>query len=191
MIIFILGGFLRKRSDGSYGSDRISYMRILAGYYLYKKLAENNKVELIVSGGKGIYKGIRGIPPVATIMRQELVELGISSKKIKVDKTDFTYPELIWLKKYIVGEKTETFIISSAYHFPRIKTMINLLPDLKKLKTMVKLVPAEKIVLKSSKKMGPEINNYINGPEMKKLLVSEKKGIKDLKSGKYKSPHSD
>lgn len=186
MIIFILGGFLRKRSDGSYGSDRISYMRILAGYYLYKKLAENNKVELIVSGGKGIYKGIRGIPPVATIMRQELVELGISSKKIKVDKTDFTYPELIWLKKYIVGEKTETFIISSAYHFPRIKTMINLLPDLKKLKTMVKLVPAEKIVLKSSKKMGPEINNYINGPEMKKLLVSEKKGIKDLKSGKYK-----
>lgn len=186
MIIFILGGFLRKRSDGSYGSDRISYMRILAGYYLYKKLAENNKVELIVSGGKGIYKGIRGIPPVATVMRQELVELGISSKEIKVDKTDFTYPELIWLKKYIVGKKTETFIISSAYHFPRIKTMFNLLPDLNKLKTMVKLVPAEKIVLKSSKKMGSEINNYIKGPEMKKLLVSEKKGIKDLKSGKYK-----
>lgn len=186
MIIFILGGFLRKRSDGSYGSDRISYIRVLAGYYLYKKLAENNKVELIVSGGKGKYKGIRSIPLVATAMKQELIELGISSKEIKIDKTDFTYPELVWLKKYIVGKETETFIISSAYHFPRIRTMINLLPDLKKLKTTVKLVPAEKIVLKFSKKMRSEINNYIKGPEMKKLLVSEKKGIKDLKSGKYK-----
>lgn len=191
MIIFILGGFLRKKGDGSYGSDRISYIRVLAGYYLYKKLAENNKVELIVSGGKGIYKGIRGIPPVATVMRQELVELGINSKEIKVDKTDFTYPEIIWLKKYIVGKKTETFIISSAYHFPRIRTMINLLPDLKKLKTTVKLVPAEKIVLKSNKKMGAEINNYNKSSEMKKLLASEKKGVRDLKNGKYKSPHSD
>lgn len=191
MIIFILGGFLRKKGDGSYGSDRISYIRVLAGYYLYKKLAENNKVELIVSGGKGKYKGIRGVPPVATVMRQELVELGISSKEIKVDKTDFTYPEIIWLKKYIVGKETKTFIISSAYHFPRIRTMINLLPDLKKLKTTVKLVPAEKIVLKFNKKMGSEINNYNKSSEMKKLLASEKKGVRDLKNGKYKSPHSD
>lgn len=183
-IVLILGGFLSKRRNGEYGSDRLSYLRVLAGYYLYKNLSKKNKVELIVSGGKGIYEGIRGVPSVATVMKQELVMLGIKPKEVKIDETDFTYPELIWLKNRIGGK--EAFVVSNAYHLPRIRTMINFLPELKKLKTKAKLVSAEKTVLKFNNDMRPKINNLNKSPEMEKMIASEKKGIKDLKSGNYK-----
>lgn len=183
-IIFILGGFLRRKNNGSYGSDQLSYLRVLAGYYLYKNLSKKNKVKLIVSGGKGIYEEIRGVPPVAPVMKRELVMLGIRPKEIKIDKTDFTYPELVWLKNRIDGE--EAFVVSNTYHLPRIRTMINFLPELQKLKTKVKLVSAEKIVLKFNKKMRSKIHNLNKSPEMKKKITSEKKGVKALKSGNYK-----
>src|SRR3989338_5920025 len=129
--IYILGGFLKKNRNGNYRSDWFSYLRVLAGYYLYKKLSEKDKTELVVSGGKGIYRGIPNVPPVATVMKQELVKLGVSQKEIKIDKTDFTYPELIWLKKYIVKKAGKAFIVSNAYHLPRIKMMIDILQELK------------------------------------------------------------
>src|SRR3989344_607074 len=146
--IYILGGFLKKNSNGSYYSDQLSYLRVLAGYYLYKNLSEQNKVALIVSGGRGIYRGTPGVPRVATIMKRELVELGLSPKEIKIDKTDFTYNELIWLKRFLAKKGGKAFIVSNTYHLPRIKTMIAFLPELKKLKKAGKLVSAEKTVIK-------------------------------------------
>lgn len=182
--IFILGGFLSKKRDAKYASDRLSYLRVLAGYYLYEKTSGKDKVELIVSGGKGIYRGIPGIPPVATVMKRELITLGIRPKEIKINKTDFTYPELFWLKKHIAGEKA--FIVSNAYHLPRIRTMIDLLPELAELKTRATPISAEKIVGKCNKKMRSKINNLNKSPEIKKIIASEKRGIKDLKNGNYK-----
>lgn len=184
-IILILGGLLRKKRNGNYGSDRISYLRILAGYYVYKKLIEKNEVELIVSGGKGIYKSISRIPPVATVMKQELVKLGLDPKKIKVDKTDFTYPELLSLQKHISQKETEALIISNAYHLPRIRIMIDLLPTLKNLKNKVKLISAEKAIIKYNKKFVSKIRTFQNNHRMKKITASEKKGIKELQTGNY------
>jgi len=111
----------------------------LAGYYLYKKLSEKNKIELIVSGSRGIYRGIPGVPRVATVMKRELVELGLDSKEIKIDKTDFTYNELVWLKRFLAKKGGKAFIVSNTYHLSRIKTMIALLPELKKLKKPLNL----------------------------------------------------
>src|SRR3989344_986798 len=97
--IFILGGLLRKNRDGSYRTGRFNYVRVLAGYYIYKKLSKNNKAMLIVSGGKGIYKDIPGVPPVSKVMKNELVELGLPKKEIlEENKTPSTYPELVWIK---------------------------------------------------------------------------------------------
>jgi len=184
--IFILGGFLKKNRDGSYGSDRLSYLRVLAGYYLYKKSLEKDRVELIVSGSRGIYRGIPGVPRVATVMKQELIELGLSPKEIKIDKTDFTYNELIWLKKYITKKGGKAFVVSNAYHLPRIKAMIDIMPELKKLKKDIKLISAEKTAIKFNKKLESEIKKADKGAEMKKMIASEKKGIRDLKKGNYK-----
>ena len=184
--IFILGGLLRKNRNGSYRSEQFSYIRILAGYYLYKNLSKKNKTELVVSGGRGIYRGIPGVPLVATVMKRELVELGTSRKEIKVDKTDFTHPELVSLKKLLAKKGSEAFIISNTYHLPRIKTMIDILPELKKLKKIVKLVSAEKIAIKYNKNLENKINKDNEGSKMKKIIALEKKGIAALRSGNYK-----
>src|SRR3989338_1123106 len=183
--IYILGGFLKKNRDGSYGSDQLSYIRVLAGYYLYKKLSGKNKIELIVSGSRGIYRGTPGIPRVAIVMKRELIELGLSPKEIKIDKTDFTYKELIWLKKYIAKKTGKAFIVSNAYHLPRIKTMIDILPELKELKNIIKLVPADKIAIKFDEKLKPRIKKANKSSEMKKIISSEKEGIRALRSGNY------
>lgn len=185
-IIYILGGFLKKNRDGNYRSDKLSYLRVLAGYYLYKKLSKKNKIRVIVSGGKGIYKDIPDVPPVAQVMSRELTKLGINFKEIKSDTTDFTYPELVWLKKYITDKLAEALIVSNSYHLPRVRTMMNLLPELKKIKGRVKLISAEKIVVKHNKKMGLKIKNLTKSPQIKKLIASEKKGVNDLKRGNYK-----
>ena len=184
--IFILGGFLKKNRDGSYGSDRLSYLRVLAGYYLYKKSLEKDRVELIVSGSRGIYRGIPGVPRVATVMKQELIELGLGPKEIKIDKTDFTYKELLWLKKHITKKGRKAFIVSNTYHLPRIKAMIDIMPELKKLKKNVKLISAEKTAIKFNKKLEPEIKKADKSVKMKIAIASEKKGIRDLKKGNYK-----
>ena len=183
-IIYILGGLLRKNRDGNYGSDKLSYLRILAGYHLYSELSNKNKVELIVSGSKGIYRDIPGVPPVAKVMKQELIELGVSGKEIKIDKNDFTYNELLWLTKFISKGMAETFIISNAYHLPRIKVMINFIQELKKLKN-VKLIPAEKVVIRHNKKIKSKIEKIYRSSKMKKIIDLEKRGIESLKNGGY------
>ena len=187
-VVFIPGGFLKKNRNGSYGSDELSYLRVWAGYYLYKKLSEKYKVKLIVSGSKGIYRRMSGVPSVAVVMKQELIALGINPKEIMTDKTDFTYNELVWLKKFLTQKQKpeETYIISSAYHLPRVKTMIKLLPELKKLNNIVKPISAEKIVIKFEPNLKDKIQKDYKNPWVKKMIASEKKGIKDLKSGKYK-----
>ena len=76
-----MGGLLRKNPNGSFKTERFNYVRVLAGYYLYKKLSKKNKVTLVVSGGKGIYKDIPGVPPVAKVMKNELIKLGLPQKK--------------------------------------------------------------------------------------------------------------
>ena len=186
MIIFILGGFLKRNHNGSYGSDKLSYLRVLAGYYLYKNLSVKGRVKLIVSGSRGIYREMPGVPPVATVMKQELIALGINPKEIMINKTDFTYNELVWLKKFLTQRLEETYIISSTYHLPRVKTMIKLLPELKKLNNIVKPISAEKIVIKFKPNLKDKIQKDYKSPRVKKMIASEKKGIKDLKSGKYK-----
>lgn len=187
MIIFILGGLLRKNKNGGYKTNRFNYARVLAGYYLYKKLVLKNKPIIIVSGGKGIYKNIPGVPPVAKVMKKELIQMGIPSKDIlKEEQTPSTYYELIWIKKYLAKNPTKIITISNSYHLARIKAMIDYLPELKDLNKKIILASAEKIVIKYNKKLKDKINKDLKSQKMKKIIADEKRGIKALKSGNYK-----
>src|SRR3989338_6860764 len=95
--IVILGGLLKKKSDGTWKTGKFNYLRVLAGYYLYKDLIKNHPVKLIVSGGKGVYENMPDVPAIATVMKQELIKLGIPEKEIvEENKTSSTYHELLW-----------------------------------------------------------------------------------------------
>jgi len=185
--IVILGGLLKKKPDNTWRTADFNYLRVLAGYYLYWDMKKNNTVKLIVSGGKGIYEKIPGVPAVATVMKKELVKLGLLSKEIIVEnKTASTYQELLWIKKLLNKNNDKITVISNGYHLPRIKTMLEVLPEFKKLRKCLKLVSAEKVVLKHNKRLRSKIGKMARDPRMIKIVSLEKRGVKDLRSGKYK-----
>lgn len=186
--IFVLGGLLSRNKDGTYRTQKLNYARVLAAYYLYKNLAGKEPVKLIVSGGKGIYEKIPGVPPVAKVMKRELVKLGLHPSEIAEEsKTASTYKELIWLKKYTDKHPKEVIVaISNAYHLPRIKAMISYFPKLRKLKDVIKLQPAEKIAIKFNRKLKARLDKFNGSRKMKKVISLENKGTKDLKTGTYK-----
>ena len=187
--IVIFGGLLKKEKerDGHWRTERFNYIRVLAGYYLYKELSKKYKTRLIVSGGKGIYKDILHAPTVSSVMKKELISLGLSPKEVREEsKTASTYQELAWLSKNIKKADQKTIIISNAYHLPRIKTMIGRLSELKNLKDSVKLLSAEKIVIKNDKKWISKIAKASKSLAMRKIIIFEQGGVKSLKSGKYK-----
>lgn len=186
--IFVLGGLLSRNKDGTYRTQKLNYVRVLAAYYLYKNLIEKESVKLIVSGGKGIYEKIPGIPPVAKVMKKELIKLGLRPSEVMEEaETASTYRELIWLKNYTKKHPGEIIVaISNAYHLPRIRTMIGYIPKFEKLKNMIKLEPAEKIAIKFNRKLKAKLDKFNSSREMKKIIFLENKGITNLKMGTYR-----
>lgn len=185
-IIIVFGGLIKKGDNGKWRSGNFNKFRVLAGYYLYKNLSKNHKTTLIASGGNGIYRNMPNVPPVAEVMKQELIRLGLKSGEIiKEPKTLSTYHELVWVKKLLRKNK-KIIIISNAYHLPRIEAFINCLPALKELKRTVKLIAAEKIVTKYNKELGLKISKILKSKQVAQIITEEKKGIKALRSGHYK-----
>lgn len=185
--IIILGGLLKKKSDGSWRTGKFNYIRVLAGYYLYGDLVKKYPVKIIVSGGKGIYKDIPNVPAVATVMKEELIQLGIPEKEIvEENKTVSTYQELLWLKNLLSKNRRKIIVISNNYHLPRIKVMINLIPKLQVINNFLTLYSAEKIAIKYNKDLKSKLEKNLKDPKMKRIIAQEKKGIKALKSGNYK-----
>ncbi len=191
-LIVIFGGGLKKHKDGAWRTRNYSEgkegsagdrLRVLAGYYLYNK-SKNSLI--IVSGGKGIYKKIPDFPPVSSIMKKELVQLGLPKNKLlEENKSNSTYQELLWLKRFISQKKHgKVKIISNSYHLRRIKALaslpnINLLPK-------IKIISAEKILIKyGSDSWKNKIESAYASPKMKQRIALERRGIKHLKSGRY------
>lgn len=193
-LIIIFGGGMKKNKDGTWQTRNYNQenrhgssgdrLRVLAGYYLYN---DSTNSLIVASGGKGTYKNISDAPPVSSVLKKELVELGIPKNKIiEENKSDSTYQELLWLKKFLTKEKYgEVKIISNKYHLPRIKIMANL-PSIN-LAGKIKIISAEEILIKYDPKKWQKIIKLAYAhPKMKKRIALEKIGIKTLKSGNYK-----
>lgn len=196
--IAILGGGLKKSKNGiwrttnfkegdNFGADG-SHIRIIAGSYLYK----NNLFDLVIaSGGKGQYKNIKNAPNISTVIKEELIKLGVSNKKIiEEKKSNNTYEQLIEIEKIIERKKLKKLIIiSNKYHLPRIRIMIENERKLRKLfkSNIIKLKSAEDIIVKyDAKKWKPIIDNAYKSKAIKERIKLEKKGLLDIKKGVYK-----
>ncbi|PIR12973.1 hypothetical protein COV49_03655 [Candidatus Falkowbacteria bacterium CG11_big_fil_rev_8_21_14_0_20_39_10] len=200
-IIVILGGDVKKEKGKwrttNFNEENISgrlegkSIRVISAHYLFES---NPDIFIIFSGGKGIYKNIADALPVAKVMKNELIRLGVPEKKIKLeDKSNNTYEQLIKLQGILLdGDLGSVSVISNKYHLPRIKAMIEYFSELSELKKMfrnlkVELKSAEDIVIEAdSNKWRDAIESVYGGEAMKKRMVKEKKGIRDIKAGKYK-----
>ena len=203
--IVILGGGLKKdkndwRTTNFDENDNFGVLgdrlRIVAGKYLYARASKNNPdVFIIVLGGKGQLKNIKGAPAVAEVLKKELIELGVPLKKIiEEKKSGSSFEQLLALNKIVIERDLRNIaLISNHYHLPRVETLIECNSNrLKSLSTMLvagnlRLVPAEKVCIFHNKdKWSVLIRKAYASEEMKERIRLEKQGIKDLKEGKYK-----
>lgn len=206
--IVILGGGLVKDKNG-WRTIRFSDMknnsavtdvfgdnlRVLAGYFLYKNFKDKkyNPV-ILVSGGRGYLRKVKGAPCVAEVLKKELLELGVPDGGIiEENKSDNTYQQLEKISVMILKNKWKNIIIiSNRYHLPRVRAFIENIKDLEFFRRQLKnkkihLLSAEDVVLKhDSKKWGSIIARAMKSRWMKERIVLEKQGIVQLRAGLYR-----
>jgi hypothetical protein len=198
-IIVVLGGGLVKdqktgkwrtrtfNEDGIFGATG-DMIRVVAASYLYK----DNPNNMIVSmSGKGTLKDV--LPnevTVASVMRDELITLGVPKKSIILeDKSGTTFENLVELKKIIrkLRPKKVT-LITNDYHLPRVRAMIDYIDELKDVTKMtdIEFASAEKVAIEHDKeKWRYIIDTSYKTDAMQTRIANELKGVQDIKNGTY------
>jgi len=162
--------------------------RVDAAFHLW---SEDHLSLVIASAGKGQLEKIPGAPTVSSVIKRELVELGVpSSAIIEEDKSGTTFEQLRELS--IVAKQkgiSSLLIVSNEWHLPRIKAMLEHAPGLKEAfdSFEVELVSAEEVLLRTQ----PEdwhikIGDAREDPAMQRRFTLEKKGVRDIIAGTYK-----
>ena len=197
LIVVLSGGAIKDEKTGKWRTTKFDdkgdnfgvqgdYLRTIAGSYLYKAKPDST---LIASGGRGQLKNIPGAPTLAAILKSELMNLGVPSKKIiKEEKSGSTYGQLKIIGKMKIEHKSdEVIFISNKWHLPRIKAMISYAPGLEKEIKKAKLIAAEEVVLKYDRqRWQPIISQAYKSKAIKKRIALEKQGVKQVKEGTYK-----
>lgn len=99
--------------------NHIARARLLEGLRLYTNLPNSL---IITSGYGGVYSN-----STAKIMKDALVELGVSSDRIKMQETPVnTKEEAFYFKKHYSSQSKSTIIVTSALHMRRSKAWFNL-----------------------------------------------------------------
>lgn len=197
--IVILGGGLKKDANGRWRTTNYDEpgdnfgvsgdrLRVVAAGYLYKN---NPKQIIIASGGKGQLKDIPDAPTVSEVLKKELMELGVPEEIIiEEKKSGNTYQQLQEIKKIIKDKGLKNIsLLSNEWHLPRIKEMIETMPELKEIfnLTKVEFLSAEKICLEYDKEAWQEtIEQAYKSEGLKERIEREQKGVQDIKEGKYK-----
>ena len=193
--IIVLGGAIIQdkgtwRSASFNEGDKFSVtdarLRIEAAYHLYL----NHMSQLfITSGGKGQNRDTENIPTVADVMKDELMGLGVPANLIICEaNSENTYQQLNALLKIsseIPAQKIG--LISSDWHLPRIRTMLDYIPQLAKLSGIVELISAEQILIKYDPTSWREsIYKSRKSEKMRQRILIEQKGVNQIKEGTYK-----
>lgn len=197
-MVIVLGGGLKKEADDrwrttNFGEEGDNFgemgdrLRVLAAAELYR---QDSQVIFVASGGRGQFENVPGAPAVGTVMKKELEDLGVPSDKIKKEiKSGSTREQLQELIKLILGMEPERIkIISSRWHLPRVKAMIESFAELDFLKKQtIELLSAEDILIhQDEERWKPIVEKAYSGEGMRKRIKKEEQGIRDIKSGQYR-----
>lgn len=194
-LIVILGGSLKKEGglwrtahfdEGDNFGTTGDTIRVIAGSYLFK---EGLAGHILVSGGKGQYKNDTKTPTIASVMKKELIDLGVAPDKIEEEtQSENTYQQLRALKDVVAENGWNSVgIISNRYHLPRIQAMIECGPSLGIISPIINLICAEDVLLTYAPNSWQKvIEEAYRREEMKKRIAIEQMGVKDIREGRYK-----
>ncbi|PIS05296.1 MAG: hypothetical protein COT81_01920 [Candidatus Buchananbacteria bacterium CG10_big_fil_rev_8_21_14_0_10_42_9] len=195
--IIILGGGLIEEKDGTWrttnfdegdnfgvNGDRV---RVVAAAYLANEYPD---ALLIPASGKGQYASISGAPTIASVIKQELIELGVPKDRIILEEdSKNTYQNLAGVIDIIKAKDiSEIKIVSNLWHIPRVKAMIETHPKLKEFYSAIpyELVFAEDIAIENEPgSWQADIEQAYGSKAMEKRLELEDKGIEQIKNGTY------
>lgn len=196
-IIFILGGRLindngQWRTTNFDEGDNFGAMgdrlRVEAAGILYN---QNPSVTLLAAGGQGQCRDIPGAPTVATVIKKELIELGVPEKSIITEEeSGNTWQQLQALEALFEKENMEkAAILSNRYHVPRIRAMVDVDDRLRAQleKEKLTIMSAEEILIDHDPAKWQElIDRGYQTIAMKNRIIKEEEGVRQIKSGVYK-----
>src|SRR3989344_9261523 len=124
-LIVILGGGLKKDKNGwrtarpdEHGDDfsvRGDHMRVDAAYFLYKKFfLKNSNLLLLSSGERGQLKRLTDSPTIASVIKKELLALGITEERILLEEnSNNTFQQLEEILKIIFKKNFKSIVVIS------------------------------------------------------------------------------
>lgn len=194
-VLVILGGCIVKDERGTWKTASFregdafgitgDSIRVIAGSIFHQK---NPLLKIIVSGGKGQLKNAADAPPVADILKRELVDFGVPAERISEERGSGTTYEQLSAAARLASEMnaTSVCILSNRYHLPRIEAMIRYAPGLQALKN-ARLIAAEDVVIADNpKKWRTVIEEAYASETMQKRIEAEERGVCDIREGKYR-----
>lgn len=162
--------------------------RVEAAVLLY---AEHSGAVMVVSGGKGQYKNNPNAPTLSSVLKRELIELGVPAGRIiEENASDNTWQQLQNLKMLMEREKfNSVLIVSNEWHLPRVLAMVEKDADLRRLSSAgtIRCESAEKILLaRDPGAWKAVIERAYQSDGIKKRIALERKGVEEIKAGMYR-----
>jgi len=198
-IIVVLGGALKKVSPGYWRTTTFDdagdnfgvqgdRLRVVAAAYL---AAADPDSLILVSGGKGQLTNVAEAPTVASVIKKELIDLGLPARRIREeDQSGTTYQQLLALQKIIRQDRPDkVIIISNLWHLPRIQAFLDYRPELPLARSVseLQLVDAEKVAIENDSATWTKIiESAYNSKAMKSRMELEQRGVREIKNDHYR-----
>lgn len=157
-------------------------LRVEAAALLYQ---ENPDAVLIASGGKGQLKDNSDAPTISSVIKKELIELGVPAARIiEEDVSGNTWQQLQQLKALIQQRSARSvLIISNEWHLPRVKAMIEKDSAIE----ILQCVSAEEILIeRDAARWKSFIAMAYQSDDIRKRIELEMKGVEDIRKGTYR-----
>jgi hypothetical protein len=190
--LLVLGGWPCQDSQGVWRSSLFAgggmgdRLRVEAAALLYRASPRL----VVVSGGKGKLAHLPEVPACASVLRRELLELGIPAEDIfEETQAANTYEQLQSIKVLLAHFSISTLrILSNRYHLPRIEAFLDNDSELRAWKASGRIEPAEAedILLQCDESRWHSlITEAYNSPAMQQRIAEEAKGVRDILAGAY------
>jgi hypothetical protein len=190
--LFVLGGWPHPDAQGIWHSSLFENgrigdrLRVEAAAVLYRA----NPQLIIVTGGNEKLAHLPEVPACASVMRRELIELGLPAADIQQElKSANTYEQLQFIKTVFNQFPIATLrILSNRYHLPRIGAFLASDPHLEDWCThgRIQMQAAEDALLQHNRFLWQDlIAEAYDSDAMRKRMQREEKGVRDIRAGTY------
>ncbi len=163
-------------------------MRVYAAALLAQERAD---IRIITGGGMGydVPTGTsRERPPLAEILRAELIDRGVDANRLILESTSCnTFQELIELERFISQYQIEKCtILTSRWHLPRLSAMIKIKFERMSKNVSFELVSAEDVLIAhDANKWKTLIESAYQTDWMRTRIKMEDQGTKQIINGTY------